>query len=62
MVNRVTLGWCPVTSGVPWDFILSSVLFKIVINNLEAELENKSRDDTSLGGAVVFLKAREALQ
>lgn len=49
MVNGVTSDCCPVTSGVPWGFILSPVLFNIVINNLDAELESKS-SDVSLEG------------
>lgn len=61
-MNGVTSGWCPVTSGVLWGSILSLVLFDIFINNLDAELEIKSRGDSALGDAVVSLEGRKTLQ
>jgi len=44
---------------------LGPVLFNVCINDLDAELEgivSQFADDPKLGGAVDFLKGREALQ
>ena len=65
IVNGVTPGWWPVTSGVLQGSILGLVIFNLFINNLDAGLEGiviKLSDNTKLGGAVDMLTGREALQ
>lgn len=62
VVNEVKSGWWPVTNGAPQGSILGTLLF-VFINGLDAGVEctlSKFANYNKLGGAVEFLKGREA--
>jgi len=65
MVKGLVSKWTLVTSGVPQESVLGSMLFNVFINDIDNETEcnlSKFADDTKLSGAVGTLEGWDAIQ
>ena len=65
VLNSSMSKWRQVTSGIPQESLLGSMLFNILLGDMDRRAEctpNKLADDISLSGAVDTLEERDAIQ
>lgn len=65
VVNGVISSWQPIMNGVPWGFVLGTVLFGVFISSLDEGIEcslPESADHVKLGESVKLLEFRKTLQ
>ena len=65
VLNSSMSKWRQVTSGIPQESLLGSMLFNIVLGDMDRRAEctpNKLADDINLSGAVDTLEERDAIQ
>ena len=65
LISGTFSNWVEVTSGIPQGSGIGPVLFNILINGLDEEVQGtliKSADDTKLGGIANTLEDRNKLQ